>query len=454
MLVASALGVWSLARLPIDAVPDITNNQVQINTVAPALSPVEIEKQVTFRIETALAGMPGLEYTRSLSRNGFSQVTAVFSDKTDIYFARQQISERLLEVRSSLPPGAEPRIGPDLHRARRNLHVDGRVSAAHRRRGEGRTAGLARRRRLSHAGRAALDQRRRARRLSAHGAGLDHPAAAQGRAGVAGVDAIGGYVKQYQVQPDPSKLIALGLSFGDIARAIEANNVSRGASTIERNGEGFVVRAGGRVETARRDRATSSFQRAQASLFASATSPRSTIGGETRTGSASENGQRSRGRHGADADRREQPHRGGRRRCQDRRTSDARCRRTLRSKPCSTAPSSSMPPSATVAKNLAEGALLVIARAVPAARQFPRGADHRAGDPDRHADDGHRHVAGADQRQPDEPRRARFRPDRRWRRHHHREQPCAILPNAAARAGPAADFARSGWKRCVPPPRR
>ena len=110
--IASALGLWSLVRIPIDAVPDITNNQVQINTVAPALSPVEIEKQVTFRIETALAGTPGLEYTRSLSRNEFSQVTAVFGDKINIYFARQQINERLLEVRSSLPPGAEPRIGP------------------------------------------------------------------------------------------------------------------------------------------------------------------------------------------------------------------------------------------------------------------------------------------------------------------------------------------------------
>src|SRR5258705_7554585 len=83
-------GAWALARIPIDAVPDITNNQVQINTIAHALSPVEIEKQVTFRIETALAGTPGLEYTRSLSRNGFSQVTAVFGDRTNIYFARQQ----------------------------------------------------------------------------------------------------------------------------------------------------------------------------------------------------------------------------------------------------------------------------------------------------------------------------------------------------------------------------
>ena len=96
----------------IDAVPDITNKQVQINTIAPALSPAEIEKQVTFPIETALAGAPGLESTRSLSRNGFSQITAVFSERTDIYFARQQIGERLTEIRARLPQGMEPRIGP------------------------------------------------------------------------------------------------------------------------------------------------------------------------------------------------------------------------------------------------------------------------------------------------------------------------------------------------------
>jgi cobalt-zinc-cadmium resistance protein CzcA len=110
-LALCALGAWALPRIPIDAVPDITNNQVQINTVALALSPVEIEKQVTFRIETALAGTPGLEYTRSLSRNGFSQVTAVFSDKTNIYFARQQINERLLESAAAFRPA--PSQGSD-----------------------------------------------------------------------------------------------------------------------------------------------------------------------------------------------------------------------------------------------------------------------------------------------------------------------------------------------------
>jgi heavy metal efflux system protein len=109
---AAAFGAWSMTKLPIDAVPDITNNQVQINTIAPALSPADIEKQVTYPLETALAGIPGLEYTRSLSRNGYSQITAVFDDKIDIYFARQQITERLTEAKENLPQGAEPRMGP------------------------------------------------------------------------------------------------------------------------------------------------------------------------------------------------------------------------------------------------------------------------------------------------------------------------------------------------------
>ncbi|HPO93037.1 MAG TPA: efflux RND transporter permease subunit, partial [Phycisphaerales bacterium] len=109
---AGAAGVYSLQRLPIDAVPDITNNQVQINAVAPALSPFEVEKQVTFTIENALAGIPGLRSTRSLSRNGFAQITAVFEDHVNIYFARQQVSERLGEAKESLPPGVEPVMGP------------------------------------------------------------------------------------------------------------------------------------------------------------------------------------------------------------------------------------------------------------------------------------------------------------------------------------------------------
>ena len=111
-VVACALGLWSLSKLPIDAVPDVTNNQVQINAIAPALTPVEMEKQITFQIENILAGTPTLEYTRSFSRNGFAQVTAVFSDRTNIYFARQQVNERLQDIRQSLPPGSEVKLGP------------------------------------------------------------------------------------------------------------------------------------------------------------------------------------------------------------------------------------------------------------------------------------------------------------------------------------------------------
>src|SRR5882757_3884547 len=111
-LAAAVSGAWSLTRLPIDAVPDITNVQVQINAFAPALSPLEIEKQVTFPIEVTLAGIPGLENTWSFSRNGFAQITAVFSDKTDIYFARQQVAERLTSSKANLPPNVDVSMGP------------------------------------------------------------------------------------------------------------------------------------------------------------------------------------------------------------------------------------------------------------------------------------------------------------------------------------------------------
>src|ERR1700693_1565620 len=110
-LAAAVSGAWALTVLPIDAVPDITNVQVQVNAFAPALSPLEVEKQVTFPIEVALSGSPGLERTWSFSRNGFAQVTAVFSDRTDIYFARQQVTERLADARNGLPPGVAGKMG-------------------------------------------------------------------------------------------------------------------------------------------------------------------------------------------------------------------------------------------------------------------------------------------------------------------------------------------------------
>ena len=111
-MVLGGLGVGELMRLPIDAVPDVTNRQVQINTIAPALGPEEVERQVTFPLETALSGLPGLTETRSLSRHGFSQITAVFTDATDIYLARNLVNERLQSARQALPEGRSPSLGP------------------------------------------------------------------------------------------------------------------------------------------------------------------------------------------------------------------------------------------------------------------------------------------------------------------------------------------------------
>jgi cobalt-zinc-cadmium resistance protein CzcA len=247
---ASAFGAWSLSRLPIDAVPDITNNQVQINTLARSLSANEIEKQITYPIENALAGIPGLEYTRSLSRNGFSQVTAVFGEKVDIYFARQQVNERLMTAKEDFPPGVEVRMGPiatglseiymwtvryqepDADHPARNGEPGWQTNGDY----------LTPEGQLLHS-----DVEKQAYLRTVQ----DWIIKPQLRTvpGVASVDSLGGYQKQYHVQPDPAKLFALGLSFNDVAAVIERNNVSRGAGYIERNGEGLVVRSGGRLET-------------------------------------------------------------------------------------------------------------------------------------------------------------------------------------------------------------
>ncbi len=111
-LLVAAIGVINIVRVPIDAVPDITNRQVQINTVAPSFGPLDVERLVTYPVETAMSGIVGLEGTRSISRNGFSQVTVVSRDNVDIYFARQQVAERLTQARESLPAGVEPQMGP------------------------------------------------------------------------------------------------------------------------------------------------------------------------------------------------------------------------------------------------------------------------------------------------------------------------------------------------------
>jgi len=251
LTVAAAIsGTWSLTKLPIDAVPDVTNVQVQINAIAPALSPIEIEKQVTFPIETALAGTPGLESTRSFSRNGFAQVTAVFTDKTDIYFARQQVTERITEAKTNLPPGVEVRMGPistglgEIYWWSVGYTAPGEGIPVR----DGKPGWQSEGSYFTPEGERLTDDFPRTVYLRTVQDWIIRPQM-KTVSGVAGADAIGGYVKQYQVQPDPARLIAYGLSFNQIVKAIEANNASRGANYIERNGEGYVVRTSGRVET-------------------------------------------------------------------------------------------------------------------------------------------------------------------------------------------------------------
>ncbi|MGX9430645.1 efflux RND transporter permease subunit [Bradyrhizobium sp. LeoA1S1] len=248
-LAAAASGFWSLTKLPIDAVPDVTNVQVQVNAVAPALTPVEIEKQVTVALETALAGTPGLESTRSFSRNGFAQITAVFADRTDIYFARQQVAERINEARNNLPPRVDVRMGPistglgEIYWWAVEYEKPGATTPVQ----DGKPGWQSDGSYLTPEGERLTDDFQRTVYLRTVQDWIIRP---QMRTvpGVAGADAIGGFVKQFQVQPDPVRLAAYGLSFTQVIDAIEANNISRGANFIEQNGEGVVVRASGRVE--------------------------------------------------------------------------------------------------------------------------------------------------------------------------------------------------------------
>ncbi|MFN8626363.1 MAG: CusA/CzcA family heavy metal efflux RND transporter [Candidatus Binatia bacterium] len=289
---AAALGLISLRRLPIDAVPDITNNQVQINALVPSLSPVEIEKQVTFPIETALAGIPGLEYTRSLSRNGFSQVTAVFGDDVNIYFARQQVTERLAEAREKLPAGAEPRLGPistglgEVYMwTVEYAHPDGQGGRVR----DGQAGWQSDGSYLTPEGERLRTDVERASYLRTVQDWIIRPQL-KSVPGVAGIDAIGGYVKQYHVQPDPRKLVAYGLTFGDLLAALERNNLSTGAGYIEHNGESYVVRATGRVERPAQIAAMVIGERFGTPIYVRDVA---TVGQgrELRTGSASENGE-------------------------------------------------------------------------------------------------------------------------------------------------------------------
>src|SRR3954471_2001458 len=283
-------GIWSVTRLLIDAVPDITNVQVQVNAVAPALTPVEIEKQVTVALETALAGIPGMESTRSFSRNGFAQITAVFTDRTNIYFARQLVAERINDAKSGLPPGVDVKMGPvstglgEIYWWAVEYKKPGASAPVRDGQPGWQTDGSY----LTTEGERLTDDFQRTVYLRTVQDWIVRP---QIRTvpGVAGADAIGGFVKQFQVQPDPTKLIGYGLSFSDVIAAIEANNVSRGANYIEQNGEGYVVRASGRVENAEDISQIVVATRAGVPVRIKDVAE-VTIGRELRTGSASVNG--------------------------------------------------------------------------------------------------------------------------------------------------------------------
>jgi heavy metal efflux system protein len=220
-----ALGVWNYAQLPIDAVPDITNVQVQINTEAPGYSPLEAEQRLSYPIETALAGLPRLLQTRSIARYGLSQTTVVFEDGTDVYFARQQVAERLKEVSAQLPAGMQPTLGPvTTGLGEIFMYVVEADPGARRADGQPWTP---------------MDLRSL----------QDWVIRPQLRnlAGVTEVNTVGGFVRQFHVTPDPAKLAAYGLSLVDVQQALERNNANVGAGYIERFGEQYLIRVPGQI---------------------------------------------------------------------------------------------------------------------------------------------------------------------------------------------------------------
>ncbi|AWN73568.1 CusA/CzcA family heavy metal efflux RND transporter [Legionella anisa] len=223
-LIIAALGVYNFQRLPIDAVPDITNVQVQINTEASGYSPFEVEQRITFPVELAMSGLPNLDYTRSLSRYGLSQVTVVFKDGTNIYFARQLINERLQEVKDKLPAEAETTLGPiSTGLGEIFMYV------------------------VKNKPNVPKSQRYNPTELRTLQDWIIKPQL-RNVEGVAEVNTIGGYEKQFHITPEPSKLVRYGLSLNSLVEALQRNNANVGAGYIERNGEQNLIRVPGQVQ--------------------------------------------------------------------------------------------------------------------------------------------------------------------------------------------------------------
>lgn len=221
------LGAWNFTRLSIDAVPDITNVQVTINTAAPGYTPLEVEQRVTFPVETAMAGLPLLDNTRSVSRYGLSQVTVVFEEGTDIYFARQQVSERIAVVREELPQGLAPELGPIATGLGEifMFTVDSVPGATNADGTEITPMDL----RVVH------DWIIRPQLLRVPG--------------VVEVNPIGGFQHEIQVEFDPALLLAYGFSQADLIAVIEASNQNRGAGFIEYNGAQWLIRVEGQAQS-------------------------------------------------------------------------------------------------------------------------------------------------------------------------------------------------------------
>ncbi|AMM24577.1 CusA/CzcA family heavy metal efflux RND transporter [Variovorax sp. PAMC 28711] len=223
----AGLGVYNYQKLPIDAVPDITNVQVQINTGAPGYSPLETEQRVTFPIETVMAGLPGLMQTRSLSRYGLSQVTVVFKDGTDVYFARQLVNERLQSATGQMPEGIHPMVGP-ISTGLGEIYLWTVEAKDGAKKPDGTPYTSTDLREIQ-----------------------DWVIKPQLRnvAGVTEINSIGGFEKQYQIAPNPEKLSAYGLSMADVVKALERNNTNVGAGYIERRGEQYLIRAPGQARS-------------------------------------------------------------------------------------------------------------------------------------------------------------------------------------------------------------
>ena len=427
VLCLAALGVYNFQRLPIDAVPDITNVQVQINTEAPGYSPLESEQRITFPIETAIAGLPNLSYTRSLSRYGLSQVTVVFEDGTDIYFARQLVNERLQQARGQIPEGLDPIMGPIATGLGEIFMYT--VEPTNVRQGPDGKAWTS------------TDLRTI----------QDWVVRPQLRTvpGVTEVNTIGGYVKQFHITPLPGKLTSYNLGLGDIARALAANNSSVGAGYVERRGEQYLIRMPGQVSgledireivVAMRDGLPIRVRDVADVL----------VGAELRTGAATDNGrevvlgtvfmlvgENSRAVSQRVAAKLEKiadslPEGVTVKTVYDRTTL---VDRTID----------------TVKTNLLEGALLVIVVLFAAPGQFQgRHPDRRHHSPV-DASDRHRHGAEPRFRKPHESGRARFRADRRRRRNHRRK---LFAPFRARCSIPSVGFSRARSASTSPPRRR